>query len=123
MANRAKTAAIKTKVVSMVTGEQKWRPPEKDELKLNVDASVFCEADSFTIGMVLRDYRGHFIAGRNMRMVKPASVFEAETIGVLEALSWLLSSTTQRVTVETDSLLTVQAWAKWMNINLRWGTC
>ena len=39
----------------------------------------------------------------------PSSVFEAECIGVREALSWLQSYRDWKVVVETDSLLTASA--------------
>lgn len=32
-----------------------WQPPPKDCLKLNVDASIFNNKSSFSLGMVLRD--------------------------------------------------------------------
>ena len=44
-----------------------------------------------------------------MTLPRPATVFEAECIGVREALSWLMSYQDQPVIVETDSLLTFRA--------------
>lgn len=76
---------------------------------MNVDTSVFEGADSFSIGMVLRDFEGRFIKGRNLCLPKPDSVFEAEALGVCEALSWIKMKAIHRAVVETDSLITVQA--------------
>ncbi|XP_074327074.1 uncharacterized protein LOC141665017 [Apium graveolens] len=67
----------------------KWRPPESGTYKVNVDASFSPDADTFSIGMVLRDHHGHFRAGKTLRLSAPASVIEAEVIGTREALSWV----------------------------------
>lgn len=89
----------------------KWLPPEEGMLKVNVDASMFQGSPSFTVGMVLRDSRGSFIAGRNLAFPSPDSVFEAEAIGMNEALSWIMEQQLQdrKIIMETDSLLTVQS--------------
>lgn len=81
-------------------------PLEIGVLKLNVDASVFLGVEMFSVGMVLRDYSGTFVASKN-----PISMFEAEAVGVREALLWIKELHLQsiRVLIETDSLLTVQA--------------
>lgn len=45
-----------------------WKTPAPGWLKLNVHDSVFSEAMSFTVGMVLRDDQGEFVCGKNMRL-------------------------------------------------------
>lgn len=52
--SRVKYNAIK--VNGMVEGGQRWKPSEERCLKLNIDALVFQGAESFSIGMVLRDH-------------------------------------------------------------------
>lgn len=66
-----------------------WEAPESGWLKLNVNASLFNEAISFTIGMVPRDERNTFICGKNMRLSGRDSVMQAEGVGALEALKWM----------------------------------
>lgn len=56
----------------------KWEPPDEGVLKINVDASFFRESEYFTVGMVLRNHRGSFIAAKNICLRSPTSVFEAE---------------------------------------------
>lgn len=58
-------------------------------------------------GMVLRDHKGSFIEGKNMRLKGPNSVFETETIGVHEVLSWVFDRFSSKIIIESDSLLTV----------------
>lgn len=55
------------------------------------------------------DHTGSFIEGRTLSFAKPGTVLEAESIGVKEALSWMQSREDNRVIVETDSKLTVDA--------------
>lgn len=80
-------------------------------LKVNVDASLVQGAESFSVGMVSRDHQGSFVAGRTMTLPMVDSVFEAETIGVKEALSWLgdMQVGWDKVQVETDSMLAANA--------------
>lgn len=67
---------------------QKWVTPIEGTLKLNVDASVIQGSTSFRVGMLLRD---HFIHDKCMHFAGEVSALEAESIGICEALSWMLS--------------------------------
>ncbi|KAL8133721.1 hypothetical protein AgCh_008966 [Apium graveolens] len=40
------------------------------------------DADTFTIGMLIRDHRGHFLEGRSLTLVSPGNVMEAESMGI-----------------------------------------
>lgn len=90
----------------------RWKAPPTGILKMNVDASVFEGSPSFSLGLVLRDDRGAFIKGRTVCVNGVASVFEAETRGVLEALTWAAEEIHQAVIIETDSMLTTTALTK-----------
>ena len=46
--------------------DKKWKCPKEGTLKVNVDASVFPNAVSFSIGMVLRNHMDEFLEGKNM---------------------------------------------------------
>lgn len=50
-----------TNVRRGVSKVNRWKPPEEGQVKLNVDASVIEGADSFSIGMVIRDHCGVFL--------------------------------------------------------------
>ncbi|KAL8099954.1 hypothetical protein AgCh_032277 [Apium graveolens] len=67
-------------------------------------------APDFTVGMVLRDHRNTFLVGCTSCFRALVSVFEAEVIGVREALSWVkdMQFNACKVELETDSLLVVQ---------------
>lgn len=93
-------------------GEQhvkNWKAPEEGTIKLNVNASVFNNADFFLIGMVIRDSRGSFLHGKTLKFPGSVSVLEAELVGILAALQWCAEFGDQVCYIESDSLLGVQA--------------
>lgn len=69
-------------------------------------------SDSFSIGMIIRDHIGTFQAGKVMRLAGNISVYEAEAVGILEALSWIDDRQDGHVVIESDSLLSVRALQK-----------
>lgn len=62
--------------------DMKWSPPSRGCFKLNVDASVVMGDSSYAVGMVIRDDRGRFVQGKNMRFLGMVTVLEAEARGV-----------------------------------------
>ena len=89
----------------------RWYPPIEGELKINVDASFYMDSSSCIVGMVLRDHNGSFVAGKNLSFVNPTTAFEAEAVGVREALSWIKEQHlhTCKIKLESDSLVVVQS--------------
>lgn len=88
---------------------QRWKPPEVDQLKLNVDASLVAGQNSFAVGMVLRDSQGQFVAGKTRRFTGAVPVLEAELAGIWEAMLWSHEVSAGLVIIESDSLLSVKA--------------
>lgn len=76
---------------------------------MNVDASIRLEQSKFQVGMVLRDDRGNFKFGITKVGNGHASVIEAEAMGVLEALRWIVGREMTHIVVETDSLMVTNA--------------
>lgn len=76
-----------------------------------MDASVFPNASYFSVGLVLRDHLGSYIAGKVSYFPMDVSIFEAEFIGIRQALSWIKEEeiSNGQVVVESDSLLSVKA--------------
>lgn len=94
---------------SRVSYAQRWFPPREGWLKLNVDASVKPGSDRFSVGLVLRDHLGEFVAGGVCCFPEVGSVFAAEVHAIFEGLKWLETMPYQRVIVKSDSFLSVQA--------------
>lgn len=93
----------------LVEAEEVWQPPAAGCYKLNVDASLFNGERCFTFGLVMRDEKGQFTMGKNMKFAGEVSVMEAEAVGVCEAIKWVLGSGLLNVTIESDSQMVVHA--------------
>ena len=93
----------------LVASNTSWSPPDIGCLKLNTDASIRSNSTSFSVGLVLRDHLGTFVAGKVDSLPGSYTVLEAETLAICEGLKWLMSMPYQKVSVESDSLLSVQA--------------
>lgn len=65
--------------------------------------------NSFAFGMVLRNHQGRYIAGKTMRFAGVVPVLEAELTGIWEAILWSQEVEGGPITVESDSLLGVNA--------------
>lgn len=89
----------------------KWQAPDVDVIKVNVDASVYPGSQTFSAGMVIRGHRGIFIARKNLYLPAVYLVFEAEVVGIIEALSWIQVQQFGQVVVqvESDSMLAIKA--------------
>lgn len=85
----------------------KWQYPAPVSLKLNVDASVVEDQNSFSLGMVIRNHQGDYIIGKVMRCAGKVPVLEAELTGIVEAPAWAQEVTDGDVVIESDSLLSV----------------
>lgn len=88
-----------------VQHSSRWVAPVAGTLKLNIDASVFEGAESFSIGLVIRNQPGVFLQDRTMSFAGRVGVLEAELVGIQEALKWTAEFQDQNFYVEGDSLL------------------
>lgn len=92
-----------------VDRRDRWVKPEGTTLTVNVDAALFAESGNYSCSCVARDSRGLFLEALTSCRVSLVSLEMAEAMGVKEALSWIKRKTWQRVIVETDGLIVVQA--------------
>lgn len=56
---------------------------------MNVNAAVKEGQNSFSVGLVLRDDKGQYIAGKTRHFAGAVVVAEAETVAILEGLLWI----------------------------------
>lgn len=59
--------------------------------------------------MVVRNYQGSVVRSRTWRFAGQISILEAELVGNWEALNWSAEFQEQKISIESDSLLNVQA--------------
>ncbi|KAM6556123.1 hypothetical protein CsatB_003142 [Cannabis sativa] len=86
-----------------------WVKPVLETIKINVDAASFEQENSYGFGMVARDHLGSplHIHAEYHGGYFPSEVVEA--MGIKEALSWIKANHWKGVTIESDSMLAVQA--------------
>lgn len=80
MAKRTKCQNQLMDARTVARATHKWKPPREGCMKLNVDAVIKLDAQSFSVGLILRDHLGSFIAGKTSRVRIVSTVVEAEAL-------------------------------------------
>ncbi|XP_074360438.1 uncharacterized protein LOC141700630 [Apium graveolens] len=91
------------------TSMQKWQVPQKNWLKINIDAATFTDLMSIVIGAVIRDENGGFVRAMCKQVRGTWSLREAEGSSLKEALSWVKQHGFKCSVFETDSKLLAEA--------------
>lgn len=90
-------------------GMERWSKPVGNSIKINSDAAIFAELNSFGCAMVVRDSSGQLVEASVKKFTGKTSVETAEVMGIREALSWVKQMDVHNVTIESDSLSMIQA--------------
>ncbi|XP_056692146.1 uncharacterized protein [Spinacia oleracea] len=96
---------------NITAAQQLWTPPDKEQLKLNVDASVDPTSSKSAIGGVLRDHQGNFKCLFSSP-VPPMEINCAEVLAIHRAITITLASSQfchSSFVLESDSANAV-AW-------------
>ena len=85
-----KVGANSAKALSRPTNSDVARScnPEPRQVKLNVDASFHCDLCAGSIGVVLPNYQGNFLAGSSVYLPHVATTAMAEALAMHEGLSF-----------------------------------
>ena len=87
-----------------------WVKPKEDWLKCNVDAAIFEAEKRMGTGYVIRDHNGVFLVAKMLsKEHSSACIRLVEALSLGEALSWIKDLKMQKIHVEVDALLIVQA--------------
>lgn len=70
-------------------GGDSWVKPNKNIVKITVDAAVFKDQAKYGVGMLVRDDEGEIIQGRSELFQGEVRSDYAEAMAVKEALSWV----------------------------------
>ncbi|XP_074348990.1 uncharacterized protein LOC141688433 [Apium graveolens] len=90
-------------------GVSLWVKPQEETIKVSVDAAVFSEFSAFGIGLVARDSSGSLVQAKAKLFQGASTPALAEVIDIKEALSWMKEEQWNKVVVESDCLVAVQA--------------
>ncbi|XP_074356044.1 uncharacterized protein LOC141695716 [Apium graveolens] len=91
------------------TSMQKWQAPQKNWLKINIDAATFTDLRSIGIGAVIRDENDGFVRAMCKQVRGTWSPREVEGLSLKEALSWVKQHGFKCCVFETDSKLLAEA--------------
>uniref|UniRef100_A0A803PCZ5 Reverse transcriptase domain-containing protein n=1 Tax=Cannabis sativa TaxID=3483 RepID=A0A803PCZ5_CANSA len=82
--------------------------PENNHIKINVDAALFLQENSYGFGIVARDSSGHLIEAKTGYYEGNLDASTVEALSIKEALSWIKSMNWQNVEIESDNMISVQ---------------
>lgn len=70
-------------------GAFSWVAPQELSVKVNVDAAIFSDQNSFGVGVIARDCRGELIQAKSVLTEGNVDPALAEVMTIKEALSWI----------------------------------
>ncbi|KAL8093748.1 hypothetical protein AgCh_035579 [Apium graveolens] len=104
-----RSAQLVSKSPVIISSTIKWKKPDYEIFKLNVDATIKLGDISFSVGIVLRDHSGTLVLGKTICKPMVSSIFEAEALAIFEGLRWLISMSLDKMVIESDSFLLLKA--------------
>ncbi|PON79280.1 Ribonuclease H-like domain containing protein, partial [Parasponia andersonii] len=91
-----------TSLAPITKRDYKWKPLERDCLKLNIDASTISGFRRIGIGAVIRDHRGRVAMAK--KMIGPFTAFIAECHALRVGIRFCEQSNLKISAIETDAL-------------------
>lgn len=88
-------------------GTSSWVKPQRNTIKVTVDATIFKDREAFGIGLVARDYTVRTVQARSKLFQGLVDPQVAEIMAIKEALSWLPQTNWTQVVIEFDCLTAV----------------
>lgn len=90
-------------------GDELWTIPTDNKIKVNTDAAIFQDTNSYAVAFAARNHKGELIHAHSS--CRPGRITSecAETVVIREVLSWIKDRNLAEVIVETDCLVAVQA--------------
>lgn len=100
---------VKVTGIQKMLGDRRWCKPPAGWLKVNIDAAWVSQANTTSMGCVIRDEAGEFVRARCSEMQPCVEPKMAEALSLKEALAWIKDWRSAQVIFETDSKLLVDA--------------
>lgn len=89
-------------------GQEQWQLPVFNSVKINTDAALFKDPCRYNHAFIARDHTGTLVKAFSKCSLGKVSPDFAESIGIREALSWIMKEGLHNAVLETDCLLVVQ---------------
>lgn len=90
-------------------GKEHWEHPQEGKVKINIDATLFENLNTYCLSMVARHHAGELITAISSCRQGNISPELAEALSIKEGPSWIKENSTQPTVVETDFLAIIQA--------------
>nr|POE58151.1 putative ribonuclease h protein [Quercus suber] len=98
-----------------------WKPPHPDTVKVNFDDAIFSTHSSASLGMIIRDPASLVLAALSQKIPLPTSMETVEVIATRRALLFARELGFERVLVEGDSEVVINAIKEKSLISSDWG--
>ncbi|XP_074328104.1 uncharacterized protein LOC141666017 [Apium graveolens] len=69
--------------------DERWMIPQENKIKVNCDAAIFEETNTYSYAFIRRDHAGAVLEAKSVYRMGNIVPENAEAIGVREALSWI----------------------------------
>jgi ribonuclease HI len=92
-----------------VQTKKRWKPPDADRLKVNIDGSFFASSRRGGWGFVLRDHRGQVLGSAAGKIEKANDALYTEAVACLKAIELLSDWGIEDVEVEADAAMLIKA--------------
>jgi ribonuclease HI len=92
--------------------------PDPQQVKLNVDGSFYAKNIVGSVGAVMRDHNGNFIAASTLVLPNISSAAATEVIAIREGLSLAVPVGCNNIVAESDSVKTIEGCmgvTRWWN--------
>ena len=90
-------------------GDELWTLPTENTTTINTGAAVYDSSNRYSYVFTARNYKGELLEARSSCKEGRTTPEYAEAMGIRKALSWIKGKQMQKVVVETDFLVAVQA--------------
>ena len=96
-------------VTDMAASVQSWRPPSSDSYKLNFDAVVFEDTGSSGFGVIIRNYKGEFMATLSAKGPVVSDSEEAKALARRRALEFTVDARFEELVVQGDNAMVIKS--------------
>ncbi|GLU12062.1 hypothetical protein SLE2022_287710 [Rubroshorea leprosula] len=103
--------------VVQMHGETKWKPPDEQTIKINVDGAVAEQRRVFGMGAVARDHCGEVLATMACQGRDVAAADIVEACSIRRAMQWAQELNLGRIIIETDCASIVTALSNNVALN------
>jgi ribonuclease HI len=103
---------------SKISDRPRWARPEVRHTKVHIDDSYHVDLHAGSLGAVIRDHNGKFIAASTLYLLHVASAAATEAMAMREGLALATRLGCNDVIMESDSMETMKAC---MGVEAWWG--